>query len=124
VFLVVVEMVEEKKNVVKNKQSMFDLSRELNELSKNAGSVSFSVGYTATEGNISIHEAFQRFAFESANNEYLMAIGKLLEYKDIFEYLLDLNQRVSVVESEVKVLGVKEESVVVPEVKEKENKTF
>lgn len=107
-----------------DKQSMFDLSRELNELSKNAGSVSFSVGYTATEGNISIHEAFQRFAFENANNEYLMAIGKLLEYKDIFEYLLDLNQRVSVVESEVKVLGEKPEPVVEPKKEEDKNKTF
>lgn len=104
---------------------MYELSKELNSISKNAGSVSFSVGYTATDGNLKIHEAFQKFAFDNCNNEYLMAIGKLLEYKEIFEYLLDLNQRLGFIESEVKLLVDKDESNTSESKKvENKNKTF
>jgi hypothetical protein len=112
--------------VGEKKMNMYELSKELNSISKNAGSINFSVGYTATEGNIRIHEDFQRFAFEKANNEYLMAIGKLLEYKDLFVYLFDLHHRIGVVEAQVESLMNKEETVKEPEpVKvEEKNKTF
>jgi hypothetical protein len=110
--------------VSEKKMNMFELSKELNSISKNAGTINFSVGYTATEGNIKVHEDFQRFAFEKANNEYLMAIGKLLEYKDLFLYLFDLNQRLGVVEAKLEQLMSVEIKEPEPVKVEEKNKTF
>jgi len=81
-------------------QRVMDLARELSDISKNTGRVSFKVSYTATDGNLKIHEDFQRFAFAKANNEYLAAVGKLLEYQKIFEYLVDLDERLSKLEAQ------------------------
>lgn len=83
-------------------ETINDLTKEFSDVSRGSGKVSFKVGYTATPGNVRIHEEFLRFSFDAANNEYLAAIGKLLEYKQIFEYLLDLNQRLGFVEAELK----------------------
>jgi len=95
-----------------------EVSKTLNEMSKNAGTITFPVKYTATDGNRNIHKEFVRFAFDTSNNEYLMAIGKLLEYKKIFDKLFEMESRVLALESKL---------YSVPEKKEEEDelpKTF
>lgn len=74
------------------------LAKHLSEISKGAGKISFKIGYTATEGNQEIHKAFQNFCYEKANNEYLAGIGKLLEYSEIFSYLVNLDSRITELE--------------------------
>ena len=78
-----------------------EVSKTLNEMSKNAGTITFPVKYTATDGNRTIHKEFVRFAFDTSNNEYLMAIGKLLEYKKMFDKLFELESRILVLETKM-----------------------
>lgn len=78
-----------------------ELSRTLNEMSKNAGTITFPIKYTSTESNRKIHQEFIQFAFDTSNNEYLMAIGKLLEYRKIFDKLFELETRVLALEIQV-----------------------
>lgn len=88
-------MVEEKKMTVD------ELSKSLSEISRNTGKRSFKISYTATDGNTKIHESFQRFCFERANNEYLAGIGKLLELSEVFQYLIHLDERISLLENSI-----------------------
>lgn len=108
----------------KSFETINNLSKEFSDVSRGSGRVSFMVGYTATPGNVRIHEEFLRFSFDSCNNEYLAAIGKLLEYKQIFEYLLDLNQRLGFVEAELKALSESKCKCEKEEKKEEVVKTF
>lgn len=86
------EMIEEKN------MDMSDLAKELSEVSRKAGKVSFKITFTATPGNIEIQKRFQQFCFDQANNEYLMGIGKLLDYAAFLGYLVELEQRVEALE--------------------------
>ena len=83
---------------MEEKKDVAEMIEELNEVSKNVGTMGFSIKYTATPGNVKIHKAFKQFAFDTSNNEYLAAIGKLLEYYDMFRYIALLEERISVLE--------------------------
>ena len=72
-----------------------ELINDLNEHSKNAGTVVFKVKYTAIPSNREIHKAFAKFCFEEANNNYLNGISKLLIYKSIFEVFERFEDRLS-----------------------------
>lgn len=65
----------------------------LNEMSRNAGSVSFNVRYSAIPGNRKVHKQFVEFAANEANNNYISAINLLMKYRTIFEWLDRINER-------------------------------
>jgi len=99
----------------KEEVSIFDLANELSDVCKKSPKISFRISYTATNGNKDIHKAFLSYAHDKANNEYLAAIGKLLEVADTFYYLkalesqlAELNVRVAALEA--KPVEVKDES--------------
>lgn len=98
-----------------------ELTQTLNDISRNTGKISFKVTYTATEGNMEIHKAFQEFCFDKANNEYLAGIGKLLECAAFMDYLLDINARLDNLE---KMIVQKTTEPVVETKKEEKNLTF
>jgi len=118
-------MVEDVKNVYERNPKMTDLARELSIISKNIGNVGFSVKYPATESNIGIHERFIRFAFDEANGDYIVAIGKLLDYAELGTRIDSIEQRLQMLE--VMVLDHFEDNKKVEEPKEfikKDLKTF
>jgi len=78
-----------------------DLVKYFSDVSRNSGKVTFKITYTATPGNILIHKAFQKYAFDEANNEYLAAIGKLLDNASFIEIYKDINQRLCAVEAKI-----------------------
>lgn len=90
---------------------MAKLAKELSSVTQASGKVGFAITYTATPGNVAIHEAFQKFCFERSNNEYLAGLGKLLEQSTIYGWLIDFDQRLVALES-------KEASRVAPQEKE------
>jgi len=69
-----------------------------NDISKNAGIVSFKIKYAAIPSNREIHKDFTEFAFNEANNNYLNAINLLLKYKKIFDWFEVFEQRISQIE--------------------------
>lgn len=73
----------------------------LNDVSKNAGTISFKVKYTAIPSNQKAHADFATFAFEEANNNYLNAINLLLKYKKIFDWFEVFESRLDEVESKM-----------------------
>ena len=81
--------------------SMVELARGLSDITRKAGRYKFLITFTATDGNLKTLEEFQKYAFAKANNEYLIAINKLLEYNDIFTYMQSMENRISLLESEV-----------------------
>jgi len=90
---------DEKKDYIMRDPGMTELARELSGLSRNAGTVGFMVKYSATKGNIKVHEEFQRYAFDTANNEYLVAIDKLLQNARFIDYFRELDERVTRLEN-------------------------
>ena len=105
----------------KEKMNIIDFANELSSVCKNKPKISFRVSYTATDGNTEIHKAFLQFAHDKSNNEYLAAIGKLLETADIFYYLRLLESEIM----EIKLkLAFLEKQEVKQEVKEEEKKTI
>jgi len=90
---------EEKKEFIGRDQTMIDLAKDLSKISKNAGTVGFTIRYSATSGNLKVHEAFQKYAFEEANNEYLLAIDKLLKNAEFIDYFKVLDERVTRLEN-------------------------
>ena len=104
---------------LKRDPKMTELARNLSGLSKNAGTVGFIIKYTATDPNIRVHEEFQRFAFEEANNEYLLAISKLLDHARFSRYFEVMDQRLSALEAEVYKNGLQEEKKEVESVPKK-----
>jgi len=76
-----------------------DLTKELSTISRNTGKRSFKITYTATEGNMQIHNCFQQFCFDKSNNEYLAGIGKLLDATSNMEVLKSFDERLRVVEA-------------------------
>jgi ADP-glucose pyrophosphorylase len=90
---------------MEEKVEVNDVVQELNDISKNVGTMGFSIKYTATPGNMKVHKAFKQYAFDNANNEYLLAIGKLLEYYDLFRFLVALDERVAELEKQMKLMS-------------------
>jgi hypothetical protein len=96
------ENMEEKRNeFIPSHPSIMDVAKGLSEASKNAGRYKFLITFTATEGNLKVLQKFQRFSYDNCNNEYLVAINKLLDYVDIFNYLKSLDSRISILEEEI-----------------------
>lgn len=89
-----------------------------NEISKNAGVLSFKVKYTAIPSNQKVHEDFARFAFEEANNNYLNAINLLMKYKSVFDWFEVFENRIT--EVELKMDGLRD--YVVEATQQKEDK--
>ena len=89
----------EKKERVSRDPQMLDLAKELSGISKNVGTVGFMIKYSATPGNLKIHEGFQRYAFDEANNEYLVAIDKLLQNAKFIDYFRVLDERITILEN-------------------------
>jgi len=89
---------EEQKQFIMRHPKMTELARDLSIMSKNIGDVGFSIKYPATEGNISIHENFIRFAFDETNGDYIVAIGKLLDYCNSSKRIDSIEDRVGVLE--------------------------
>lgn len=106
----------DEKNGYDKHPDMVKIARELSGITNSAGKVGFAVTYTATPGNLSVHEAFQKFCFEKSNNEYLAGIGKLLEFAAIYNWLTEFDRRLLVLEAKVTQNGLQEER--------KEIKTF
>lgn len=77
---------------------VFNLVKELNEYTKNIGTVALLIKYQATPGNLKTHEEFLKFAFEEANNEYMVAIGKLLTFAKLSERLDSIEHRLNALE--------------------------
>ncbi|HEY9702087.1 MAG TPA: hypothetical protein V6C58_06560 [Allocoleopsis sp.] len=100
-----------KENFIPSHPNIMDVAKNFSEVSKNAGRYKFLITFTATEGNIKILQKFQKYAFDNANNEYLVAINKLLDYAEIMEYFKSIEHRVALLESELDVL--KEKSKIV-----------
>ncbi|RLG33407.1 hypothetical protein DRN98_03995 [Methanosarcinales archaeon] len=76
-----------------------DLTKQLSDISRNTGKRTFKIGYTATEGNMSIHKCFQQYCFDKSNNEYLAGIGKLLDAASNIEILKTFDERLRVLEA-------------------------
>jgi hypothetical protein len=98
-----------------SKQELFDLGKKLTKMSSENGDMGFSIKYTATDGNLRIHEDFIKFCFDNSNNEFLQGIKLLLDsYKtaelisDMAEYLSVLDLRVSDLKNEIESLQVKD----------------
>jgi hypothetical protein len=87
--------------MTEEKNSTKEIIDCFNEVSKNAGVVSFKVKYTAIPSNRKVHEQFAKFAFEEANNNYLNAINVLLKYKQIFDWFEMFEARLNEVESKM-----------------------
>jgi hypothetical protein len=100
---------DEEKGYIQRDPNMTKLARELSSFSRGAGIVGFSIKYSATEGNLKIHEAFQKFAFDEANNEYLVAIDKLLNNAKFIDYFRVLDERITRLENKEDVVEEKEE---------------
>lgn len=77
---------------------IFDLVKDLNEYTKGIGTVAMLIKYQATPGNMQIHEDFLKYAFEEANNEYMVAIGKLLQLTKLGARIDALEQRLNILE--------------------------
>lgn len=77
---------------------MVALTKELAEVSRGSDRVGFAITYSSTEGNVEIHERFQRFCAERANNEYLAGIGKLLDYAEFMIAWLNHEERLQSLE--------------------------
>lgn len=78
---------------------MLELARTLSQNSRNVGEFGFNVKYNATEGNLQIHEDFIKFSFDKANGEYLVAIGKLLQYYESSKRIDMLEARLEALET-------------------------
>lgn len=100
---------DEKKEYVGRDPKMTELARSFSTMSRDVGTVGFMVKYSATEGNIKIHEDFQKYAFENANNEYLMAIDKLMQNAKFIDYFRVLDERITRLENGMQVKEEKEE---------------
>lgn len=94
------------------KMDVVDLANELSSICKNSPRISFRISYTATEGNKAIHKAFLQYSHEKANNEYLAAIGKLMETADIFYYLRLLEQEIAEIKEKVLLLESSKQVIV------------
>lgn len=105
-------MVDEMKERIVRVESTARLAKELSDVSRQSVRTGFNIQYTATPGNVEVHERFLKYAFEEANNEYLVAISKLLECAEWVEYLKQLSARLDIVESKVAELTVKPVTVV------------
>ncbi len=89
----------EKKEYVGRDPTMINLAKELSTMSRNAGTVGFTIKYSATKGNIAVHEEFQKYCFDEANNEYLIAIDKLMQNAKFIDYFRGLDERITVLEN-------------------------
>lgn len=87
----------EQKQIVRP-SSIVELSNALRDVSKNSGIVVLQIKYNATPGNVKIHEAFLKYAADETNNEYLMAIGKLLTMAELGKRVDSLQQRLEALE--------------------------
>lgn len=99
-----------------------ELAKVLSDISRNSGKVTFKITYTATNGNLDIDKAFQKYCSKFSNNEYLAGIGLLLQawehYKDVRSlevYLQSIDSRLKVLEDK----ATKDTDEPVNEIKEK-----
>lgn len=83
---------------VKEMKDVFEISKDLNDLSRKVGTVAFQIKYSSTDGNKDIHKRFLEYAFKNANNEYLVAIGKLLDLEDFDKRFSELEDRLAAME--------------------------
>jgi hypothetical protein len=81
--------------------TIMDVAKGLSDASRSAGRYKFLITFTATKGNLDSLQKFQKFCFEHCNNEYLVAITRLMDYASIFEYLKNLEARISLLEQEL-----------------------
>lgn len=68
-----------------------DIVKSFSDMSRNAGTTTFKISYTSTEGNLDIDKRFQEYCAEYANNEYLVGIGKLLDTFEHYKHLSALD---------------------------------
>lgn len=125
------EMLDKPKENMYPKTELFELARKLNTVTRNTGTVIFPIKYTATDGNQKIHKEFIEYTFNDANNEYMVAIGKLLEYKKVHDRIALLEAQMRSLEEfvfkqlqayEVEFEDFKKSNIVVEE--KKGNNTF
>lgn len=112
------------KQFIPSHPSMVELAKGLSDITRKAGRYKFLITFTATEGNLKTLEEFQKYAFAKANNEYLIAINKLLEYSDIFNYMQNMENRISLLEAEVYSNAMRNKETKEEKVEDKGPKTF